>query len=268
MHQTSGWIMLMVLAAAFPTSAATVDVSIEPSVQYAAVGGTARFEVWLRNIDGHGVPGMAIESLELDFGVLPVGVSFEAGPGIADGFGEHDAPIPSELDTILDGSLLDDHTVDMPDLSYVAFHTSGIPADDGERLIGTFWVQAGAEGSYPLSLDNSCTSILSGDLTEFGENYFDALLVVPPTPGDANLDGSVDGADYTIWADHYFQAGGWEEGDFSGDGIVDGADYTIWADNYTGPTVPAPAVVSLLALGFGIVLKQRCRWPAIVVSCR
>jgi len=50
--------------------------------------------------------------------------------------------------------------------------------------------------------------------------------------GDANGDGAVDGGDYTLWADHYNQAGGWGEGDFSGNGFVDGGDYTLWADNY------------------------------------
>jgi len=50
--------------------------------------------------------------------------------------------------------------------------------------------------------------------------------------GDANGDGAVDGGDYTLWADHYNQAGGWGEGDFSGNGFVDGGDYTLWADHY------------------------------------
>jgi len=57
----------------------------------------------------------------------------------------------------------------------------------------------------------------------------------PSEPGDANHDGVVDGADYTIWADNYEPGVGgktWEQGDFTGDGIVDGADYCVWADNF------------------------------------
>ena len=57
-------------------------------------------------------------------------------------------------------------------------------------------------------------------------------FAVVPIPGDANCDGQVNGADYTLWADHYKQPGQWENGDFTGDGWVDGADYTVWADNY------------------------------------
>jgi PKD repeat protein len=52
-------------------------------------------------------------------------------------------------------------------------------------------------------------------------------------PGDANGDGTVSDADYTIWADHYGQGSAtFDMGDFNGDGDVTDADYTIWADNY------------------------------------
>jgi hypothetical protein len=60
-------------------------------------------------------------------------------------------------------------------------------------------------------------------------------------PGDANGDGKVTGADYTIWADHFQNAGTLSEGDFNRDGKVTGADYTIWADNFA----PAPSALGL-----------------------
>jgi hypothetical protein len=46
--------------------------------------------------------------------------------------------------------------------------------------------------------------------------------------GDANLDGNVDGSDYTK-IDHGFgiHATGWQNGDFNYDGIIDGSDYTL-----------------------------------------
>ena len=80
--------------------------------------------------------------------------------------------------------------------------------------------------------------------------------------GDANYDASVDGADYTIWADHYQQAGaGWGGGDFNGDGTVDGADYTIWADFYgtggAGTPVPEPLTASLVLAGAVLVIRRR-----------
>ncbi|MBL9125376.1 MAG: PEP-CTERM sorting domain-containing protein, partial [Planctomycetaceae bacterium] len=82
--------------------------------------------------------------------------------------------------------------------------------------------------------------------------------------GDANFDGLVDGADYTLWADHYLQEDvGFSLGDFNQDGLVDGADYTLWADNYlesdgafapslAAAAVPEPASAALALLGAGI----------------
>jgi glycosyl hydrolase family 42 (putative beta-galactosidase) len=53
-------------------------------------------------------------------------------------------------------------------------------------------------------------------------------------PGDANADGAVTDADYTVWADHYGTSAGAtvSTGDFNGDGAVTDADYTVWADHY------------------------------------
>ncbi len=93
--------------------------------------------------------------------------------------------------------------------------------------------------------------------------------------GDANWDGRVDGADYTIWADHYGQtgvpawsSGGWSVGNFNEDATVDGADYTLWADNYLFGTggdapmgrsalLPEPGTILLLGMGCLPLLRRR-----------
>jgi PEP-CTERM motif-containing protein len=83
---------------------------------------------------------------------------------------------------------------------------------------------------------------------------------VTTIPGDANGDGAVTDADYTIWADHYDQCGvGIAEGDFNGDGCVTDADYTIWADHYgeSAASVPEPATMGLIALGSLLALRRR-----------
>jgi hypothetical protein len=88
------------------------------------------------------------------------------------------------------------------------------------------------------------------DREDFGFRMAAALEL-----GDANLDGIVDGADYTAWADHFLQTSQtWENGDFSGDGLVDGADYTIWADHVAPAqlslaAVPEPSTLALAAIG-------------------
>jgi hypothetical protein len=94
---------------------------------------------------------------------------------------------------------------------------------------------------------------LDADTIEMLINESPTYLAVqegpPPIPGDANRDGAVTDADYTIWADHYGQVNTlWETGDFDGSGIVTNADYTIWADHYgsTASSVPEP--------GFGLIL--------------
>jgi hypothetical protein len=51
-------------------------------------------------------------------------------------------------------------------------------------------------------------------------------------PGDANLDGTVDGVDFDIWSSNRFtQIAGWCNGDFNIDGQVDVSDFNTWNDN-------------------------------------
>jgi hypothetical protein len=96
--------------------------------------------------------------------------------------------------------------------------------------------------------------------------------------GDANLDGEVDGSDYTL-IDNGFDnhLTGWINGDFNYDGIVDGSDYTL-SDNafntqgaaltaqIAGTTaqlsgssaVPEPAAFSAIAvIGLGMLTRRR-----------
>ena len=83
----------------------------------------------------------------------------------------------------------------------------------------------------------------------------------PPLPGDANNDGAVDGADYTIWADNYepgVAGKTWEQGDFNGDGIVDGGDYTIWSDNYNA--VPFRADIQI----YNNTGSAKTNWPVLL----
>ena len=79
------------------------------------------------------------------------------------------------------------------------------------------------------------------------------------TPGDANLDGNVDGADAALMADHWgetdwmFENITWMEGDFNIDGSVNQIDASIMAANWTSSTpfseaftIPEPSMLVML----------------------
>jgi hypothetical protein len=78
----------------------------------------------------------------------------------------------------------------------------------------------------------------------------------PVLVGDFNIDGNVDGADYTVWRNTSGQTGNGLAADGNGDGVVNRADYNLWKRNYhqspatgsLGPTgtVPEPGTALLL----------------------
>ena len=68
--------------------------------------------------------------------------------------------------------------------------------------------------------------------------------------GDANLDGLVNAADFTIFAANFNQpVTVWDQGDFNYDGLVNAADFTDLAANFnqsvSGADVPAGDVAAL-----------------------
>jgi hypothetical protein len=102
--------------------------------------------------------------------------------------------------------------------------------------------------------------------------------------GDANLDGTVNSADFTILAANFNQpVTGWDQGDFNYDGLVNAADFTDLAANFNQSVsgaatagdvaaldafatanglladVPEPASAALLLVGAASLLCRRSR---------
>jgi autotransporter-associated beta strand protein len=98
--------------------------------------------------------------------------------------------------------------------------------------------------------------------------------------GDANLDGKVDGSDYSMIDNGYLmQLTGWQNGDFNYDGVINGSDYTLIDNAYNtqgaqlaaetasataqfaGGTaaVPEPSVLGLIGFGLAGLLGRRRR---------
>jgi hypothetical protein len=106
-----------------------------------------------------------------------------------------------------------------------------------------------------------------------------SLAPGPVLPGDYNLNGIVDAADYTVWRDSLGQMVEFFDGaDGNGDGEINAEDYALWKSNYgqTAPmgsgsaatataTVPEPAsAVLALLCTFALAVGGRPRrtWRA------
>jgi probable HAF family extracellular repeat protein len=96
-----------------------------------------------------------------------------------------------------------------------------------------------------------------------------AFLLKPAMPGDANLDGSVNGADLNAVLSNYNLSGeDWFHGDFNGDGIVNGADLNAVLSNYNqaAPSssaavpVPEPSAFLLLLAGAACLFACATAW--------
>lgn len=87
-------------------------------------------------------------------------------------------------------------------------------------------------------------------------------------PGDYNLDGTVDSADYTVWRDSLGQAGDELAADGNGDGAIDDADYAIWklyfgqsfaASPSQAASVPEPALLTLIVISLSCLMPFASR---------
>jgi autotransporter-associated beta strand protein len=191
------------------------------------------------------------------------------------------------------GSLSNSGTIDITDNAMVIHNSS----------IGTIWPQiaaaynGGAWNGTNTSIGVITSSAAAADTTHLtavgvatglttfqGMNVSTGDVLVKDTYyGDANLDGQVTSADYTLIDAGYLSGGtlaGWQNGDFNYDGVINGSDYTLIdnAFNTQGAilaveiasatsqiasispaAVPEPSTLCLFAAGTLSVLGRRRR---------
>lgn len=143
---------------------------------------------------------------------------------------------------------------------------SDFDCEDADRL-----VDAIVGGIDPPLFDMTGDgSVDSDDLVEWrqeagNENLGNGRSYLP---GDANLDGAVDGTDFGIWnANRFTNSRSWCRGDFDASGIVDGSDFGIWnANKFTSSDaqlVPEPGSSPWWAMPSLVwIVLCRCFRPA------
>jgi aryl-phospho-beta-D-glucosidase BglC (GH1 family) len=103
---------------------------------------------------------------------------------------------------------------------------------------------AAANGSYSVGYSDGADGVVAGLSSGQIEVAYTLL-------GDANLDGNVNGEDFTILAANFNQSvTGWDQGDFNYDGTVNGEDFTVLAANFNQSATLAAVSVPVTTFSY------------------
>jgi hypothetical protein len=152
------------------------------------------------------------------------------------------------------------------------------------------WIR---NGYYDLSGPQIISSVIAADdaatYLSYGIGYADSadpgnpaglptdtIEIMYTLLGDANLDGTVNSDDFTLYSDHFGESGAvWDEGDFNYDGTVNFEDFTPWSHNdgesatladspialangISPANVPEPMSAGIIVMaGLGILRRRR-----------
>jgi hypothetical protein len=144
---------------------------------------------------------------------------------------------------------------------------TSLSATDPEESVSVLF----GTDSTPSYTFNANTDTNETQFTKTGDSADVVIQAVQAAPGDYNLDGIVDAADYTVWRDTLgsttdLRANGNNSG--ASAGIIDQADYLIWKSHFgnragsgaggdSNATVPEPTTGLMLIVG--MVAICHCR---------
>jgi autotransporter-associated beta strand protein len=207
---------------------------------------------------------------------------------------------PSNVTVLQVGTLNNSGTLDLTNNDLVVRSTAGlslgqVTAQVAAAYNGGAWNGSSAGGvitsstaagdtTYLTALGVATGSAIVGGSIDGVAVSSGDIIVKYTYYGDTNLDGAVDGSDYTN-IDNGFNTGltGWQNGDFNYDGVVDGSDYTLIDNAYNmqgsslgtnsaeliasataqiaggSSAVPEPTTLGLLGIGAAGLLGRRNR---------
>ena len=152
----------------------------------------------------------------------------------------------------------------------VSFPTGFVPGDDvwtvfDEAMLDEQLNNAQAKGIYTFDVDNNGTNgaiyMKEQNVTQWPLMRMSFVSTIPPTPGDCDEDGDVDGTDLATLGLNWAPSGMskvWAEGDFDADGDVDGTDLAALGVNWNpSGAVPEPTTMGLLAIGAVAFIRRR-----------
>jgi hypothetical protein len=157
------------------------------------------------------------------------------------------------------------------------FQQDGIGVDDGNGLVAGILSSAAAADTTHLTALGGIQNVNAAGKAIYPT--FDTMsvsssdvLVKYTYYGDANLDGQVDGSDYSLidYAYTYNQENpsapltGWYNGDFNYDGVTDGSDYTLIDNAFNQQGAAINAEVATVTAQIGGVLTSAVPEPASV----
>ena len=154
--------------------------------------------------------------------------------------------------------------------------TSSAAAADSSHLTA-LGVELNNDGGQPIFGNGTALGLFDGKSPALTD-----VLVKYTYYGDANLDGKVDGSDYTR-VDFGFlnHLTGWSNGDFDYDQVIDGSDYTLVDNAFNTQGVSLAAQIASAPSSnisarhgrnstFRAVIQQKsdCRIPAVSIATR